>query len=101
SGNLRAAIGRGESPGMSTSALGSAMEYYVSMSPSLVVNTNTVGQFDGFSNVFSSDQRTFFVTKQITINNKSVGISGGPWVQNDAFTIALPAPSTASIPSAS
>ena len=100
SGNLRAAIGRGISPGMSPSALGSTMEYYVSMSPTVVPNTNTVGSFDGFSNGFSSDQRTFFVTKQITINSKSVGINGGPWVQNDAFTISLPNTSTAVIASA-
>jgi hypothetical protein len=100
SGNLRSAIGRGASPGMSPFALGSTLEYYVSMAPLVVANSDTVGSFDGFSNGFSSDQRTFFVTKQITIDDKSIGTKGAAWVQNDAFVVSLPIASTAVIASA-
>ena len=98
-GNLRSAIGRGISPGNSTSALGSALDYYVSVAPTAAGVINTVGQFDGFFNGFSSDQRTFLVTKQITINNKSVGTNGAAWAFNDAFTISLPSTANATISS--
>jgi hypothetical protein len=98
-GNLRSAIGRGQSPGMSTAALGSALDYYVSVAPPAAGVINTVGQFDGFFNGFSSDQRTFFVSKQITINNKSVGTNGAAWALNDAFTISLPSTTNATITS--
>jgi hypothetical protein len=89
-GDLHAAIGRGQSPGMSPTALGSTLDYYVSMSSSAVTNTNTVGAFDGFSNGFSSDLRTYYATQRVTINMKSVGTNGAAWAQNDAFTISLP-----------
>jgi len=98
-GNLRSHIGRGISPGMSPSALGSALDYYVSVAPALVANTQHLGAFDGFSNGFSSDLRTFPVTQRITINNKSVGTKGSRWTQNDAFVVALPSASSASISS--
>lgn len=100
SGATQCAIGRGKSPGNSPLALGSKLEYYVSMSSTALLNTDTVGSFDGFSNGFSSDQRTYYTTKQITINQKNVGISGRPWIQNDAFSISLPAQSLATIDSA-
>ena len=97
SGSLHSVIARGESPGMSGYALGSALEYYVSMSPTVVGNTNTVGNFDGFANGFSSDQRIFYVTRQVTVNMKSSPTNGQPWSQNDVFTISLPATSNAVI----
>ena len=100
SGNLRSAVTRGESPGMSGYALGSVLEYYVSMSPGVVGNTNTVGSFDGFANGFSSDRRVFYVTRQITINMKSSPTNGQPWSQNDVFTVSLPSASNAVIASA-
>lgn len=115
-GNLRSTIGRGQSPGMSVSALGSTLDYYVSVAPSVVIGSNTVGAWDGFSNGFSSDARTFYVTKQISINGtpstpanpngtsgtigKSVGTPGAAWAQNDAFTVSLPANTVATITSA-
>ena len=88
-GSLRSAIGRGVSPGNNPSALGSAPNYYVSMAPSVIINTNTVGAFDGYMNGFSSDQRTFYTTLQVTINNKSVGQKGHAWTQGDAFTVPV------------
>jgi hypothetical protein len=95
----RLAIGRGESPGNKVTALGSALNYYVSISPAAVINTNTVGAWDGFSNGFSSDERIFKVTKQVTVNDKSIGIQGAKWALNDAFTLALPASSIGTIDS--
>ncbi len=109
-GSLRSAIGRGKPPGMSPYDLGSALDYYVSVASAIIPNTNTVGAFDGFMNGFSSDQRTFYVTKQVSIYGtpstpqnpdgtsgtigKSVGTAGASWSQNDAFTICLPSAST-------
>jgi hypothetical protein len=109
-GSLRSAIGRGQPPGMNPYDLGSALDYYVSIAPSIVANTNTVGAFDGFMNGFSSDQRTFYVTKQVSVYGtpstpqnpdgssgtigKSVGTVGAAWSQNDAFTVCLPSASS-------
>lgn len=92
-------IGRGISPGNNPLALGSQLDYYVSMNPIGVPNTDTVGQFDGFANGFSSDNRTFFSTQRVTVNQKTVGSIGSPWVLNDAFTVTLPTTSLATIES--
>jgi hypothetical protein len=98
-GKTQLALSRGESPGNKPLALGSSLSYYISIAPTALVNTNTVGAWDGFSNGFSSDTRVFRVTKQITVNNKSVGINGTKWNLNDAFTISLPNASNGTIQS--
>ncbi len=99
-GATQVAIGRGLSPGNSPQALGSQLEYYVSVASGSVLNTNTVGAFDGFANGFSSDQRIFQTTKKVTIAQKNVGINNRAWIQNDALSISLPASSLATIQSA-
>jgi hypothetical protein len=104
-GNTRYALGRGDGAGLKTEGLGSALDYYISVAPSAVPNTNTLpSQWDGFANGFSSDLRVFYVTKKITTNMKSFwppsSAQGGPWLQGDAFTIYLPTQSPATIVSA-
>ena len=95
-GNCRTAIGRGDGYGLKTEGLGSTLDYYISVAPSAIPNTNTLlSSWDGFKNGFSSDLRTFYVSKQITTSMKSYWLpsSGGPgssWVLGDAFTITLP-----------
>jgi hypothetical protein len=89
-GKSKLALSRGESPGNRPEAFGSTLEYNVAMSRTVIPNTSTVGQWDGFSNGFSSDQRTFFSTAQITTAQKSTGIANTNWVLNDSFTITLP-----------
>jgi hypothetical protein len=89
-GNSALAISRGEAPGLLTSALGSQLEYSVSMSPSTIPNTEYLGSFDGFVNGFSSDERSFTTVKTLTVNQKSAGAAGTSWAQNDIFTITLP-----------
>jgi hypothetical protein len=103
-GNTRYAIGRGDGSGLKTEGLGSTLDYYVSVAPTAVPNTNTLSSsWDGFANGFSSDLRTFFVTKKITTSQKSFWLSSsaqsGPWKVGDAFTISLPAQSSATIQS--
>ena len=96
-GNTRLAISRGETPGYSSSALGSTLAYIIAMAPTAVGDTNTIGTWDGFANGFSSDQRTFFTTQAISVNQKSVGQLGVAWTLNDAFTVSLPSISNATI----
>jgi hypothetical protein len=96
-GETQIAIGRGLSPGNSPIALGSQLDYYISMNPVAIPNTDTVGAFDGFANGFSSDNRTFYSTQQVTVDQKTVGAIGSPWILGDAFTITLPASSAAVI----
>lgn len=105
-GNTRSAIGRGDGSGLKTEALGSALDYYISVAPTAVPNTNTLPtNWDGFANGFSSDLRTFFVTKKITTSMKSFWLAssaqGGPWKMGDAFTVSLPSQSPATIQSLS
>src|SRR5208282_1808845 len=103
-GKTQLAISRGDptiSP-RSAEACGSELNYYVSVNPTSIANTNTLGAWDGFSNGFSSDLRTFTSTLAVSINNKSLGSNGQPWVSGvtgDAFTISLPTTSKATIQS--
>ncbi len=104
-GETQLAISRGDaSISLATAEhVGSRMNYYVSMAPSNIINTNTIGSWDGFANGFSSDLRTFTSTIAVSTNSKSLGNNGSPWVsgppQGDAFTISLPTNSTATIQS--
>ncbi len=98
-GKTRQAIGRGETPGSQTLALGSQLAYSVAVNAKAVANTDTVGAFDGFMNGFSSQDTTYTTTKTVTVNQKTVGTIGGRWQQNDAFVLALPAGSSATIAS--
>jgi hypothetical protein len=103
-GHGRIAIGRGDGYGLKTEGLGSALDYYISVAPTAVPNTNTLsGGWDGFANGFSSDLRTFYVTKQVTTSMKTAWFSSsaqsGPWMQGDAFTFTLPTSSNATIQS--
>jgi hypothetical protein len=98
-GASRYAISRGVAPGNSPQALGSTLSYTMAVSPTAVTNADTVGQFDGFSNGFSTDQRTFMTTQAFPISSKSTGTGNpsGPWILGDSFTITLPATSNATI----
>src|SRR5271157_2338585 len=97
-GHTKLAISRGNPNGNKTEALGSTLAYNVSVAPvSAAVNTDLVGQWDGFSNGFSSDQRTFFTTFQITTAQKTTGTQNTPWVLGDSFTVSLPSSSGATI----
>ena len=98
-GKTQHKIARGETPGSQTSALGSELAYNVSVNATAVPNTDLVGSFDGFMNGFSSQEVTFSTTKVVTVNQKSVGSVGARWSLNDAFSIALPAGSPATIAS--
>jgi hypothetical protein len=101
-GNARYKIGRGLSPGgisLNSTPLGSALIYDISVSPTPINNTQTIGQWDGFSNGFSSDTRTFSTTISVSTNEKSVGVTGQAWLPQDAFTLLLPANSPATITS--
>jgi hypothetical protein len=102
-GHTTLAISRGNPKGSKAEALGSTLEYNVSIAPpttsvaTSLVNTDLVGQWDGFSNGFSSDQRTFQTTFAISTTQKTTGVIGGPWVLNDSFTVQLPTASPATI----
>lgn len=102
-GNTKLAISRGDPNGNKTEALGSTLAYNVAVAPppsvsqTVILNTNLVGQWDGFANGFSSDKREFFATFQITSAQKTTGTSNQPWVLGDSFTISLPTNSTATI----
>ena len=100
-GNTKLAITRGQSPGNSSNAIGSSLDYYLAVAPSQILNTDTLGSFDGFFNGFSSDARTFYTTTVVTPFQKSVGVSGGNWSLNDSFSISLPTTSSAIITSVS
>jgi hypothetical protein len=91
------AIGRGMSPGNLPTAMGSQLDYFISVAPTAIANTDTVGAFDGFMNGFSSADSTYYATKAISVNDKSVGQVGRRWVAGDAVTLALPTGSGASI----
>jgi hypothetical protein len=101
-GNSRNKIARGEAPGMNSTALGSILDYYVSVAP---VNTSggvdIVGTWDGFANGFSSDARSYTVSKRVVTTQKTTGIIGGNWAQGDTFIVALPVSSSAAITSLS
>jgi len=96
-GDTTLAIGRGIPPGNQAVALGSTLDYYVSMNNTAIANTDTIGQFDGFANGFSSDARTYSTTQQVTIDQKSIGLSGSPWKIGDSFVISMPASSFGAI----
>ena len=103
-GHTRLAISRGNPQGNSAQALGSTLAYNVAVSPppsggGSTLNTNLVGQFDGFANGFSSDQRTFATTFAISTAQKTTGSLNSPWVNGDSFTISLPTSSNATITS--
>lgn len=97
-GNTRLAISRGNPAGNKSEALGSTLSYNVSVAPaSATVNVDLVGQWDGFSNGFSSDQREFFSTFAISTAQKTIGAQNQPWIIGDSFTVSLPTSSNASI----
>jgi len=102
-GKTQLALSRGQAPGNKPEVVGSALSYYTAMAPTTFVSTNVdrVGTWDGFANGFSSDVRTYTSTQAISINQKSLGTNGSPWVsgppQGDSFTITLPQSSNAVI----
>jgi hypothetical protein len=98
-GNTKLAISRGNPAGNSAQALGSTLSYNVSVAPAGTpsVNTDLVGQWDGYANGFSSDQRTFNATFAISTAQKTTGAQNGPWVLGDSFTVSLPTGSNATI----
>lgn len=91
-GNTRLAISRGNPRGNKTEALGSTLAYNVTVAPTgtATVNQDLVGQWDGFSNGFSSDTREFFTTFTISTAQKTTGAPNQAWVIGDSFTISLP-----------
>lgn len=97
SGQTRLALARGETPGNSAIAAGSLLDYAVSVAPSAVSNTDTVGAFDGYRNGFSAADATFYSTQTVTVNQKATGTSGARWVKGDSFSISLAGTSGANI----
>ena len=94
-GNTKLAIARGNPKGNKAEALGSTLAYNVTVAPppssaNAVVNQDLVGQWDGFSNGFSSDQREFFTTFAVSTAQKTTGTPNQSWVIGDSFTISLP-----------
>jgi hypothetical protein len=104
-GETQLALSRGDAAVSPTMAenLGARLNYYVAEAPAGIINTNTIGAWDGFSNGFSTDLRTFTSTIAISTSSKSLGSNGSPWVsgppQGDAFTITLPISTNATIQS--
>lgn len=97
-GNTNAAVSRFSDPsGNKSEAVGSQLDYYVVMGPNTSTIATTVGVFDGFTNGFSSDTRTFNSAQQINISQKATGSPTGPWVLNDSFVVTLPQASAATI----
>ena len=96
-GNTTLAVGRGDPRGDKQEQLGSKLDYYLAVSPTPVTGAETVFAFDRYANGFSSDTRTYYVVKQVTFNQKTVGINGYSWVLNDSFGFSLPQASTATI----
>lgn len=97
-GNLNLKPARGESPGNKPTALGSKLQYYLSVAPTSMNNAEPIGSFDGFMNGFSGDDRTFYTTRTFTVNDKKAGLAGQPWAQGDVITLDLSdAPVNASI----
>jgi len=97
SGKMQQKIARGDTPGSQSIALGSQLAYNIAVNSTAIANTDTVGVFDGFMNGFSSMANTSKTTKTVTVNQKVVGILGGRWQLNDAFSLSLPSGSTATI----
>jgi len=97
SGNSTLKIARGESPGQLPVVTGSALDYLVAVNATALANTDTVGQFDGFANGFSSDLRTFYTVKAISVQQKTTGTAGARWALNDSFSLSLPLNSPATI----
>ena len=91
-GSTTLKVARGESPTSPTlrKALGSKLNYYVSVSDHLVPNSDTLpGEFDGFSNGFSSDARTFYSTRRLTVQDKVARTKGAPWAIGDILRVKL------------
>jgi hypothetical protein len=93
-GKTQLAISRGLSPGNKVEDIGSTLPFYVSMNAGAQIgNVYPAGTFDGYQNGFSSDQRTFMTTFQITTSQKSSlgpgSTQGGSWMQGDTFNITL------------
>jgi len=104
SGNTTMAIARGDGAGQPSVALGSELTYFVAVNPIAIANTVQIGTFDGFQNGFSSDDRTFYSSQAISVQDKTTGVDGGPWLgpqgtaaTGDSFTISLPTGSQATI----
>jgi len=91
SGKTQIALARGQTPGSLSSAVGSILDYTITVAPTSVANTNTIGAFDGYRNGFSSASYTSYSCQAITVDQKSTGLAGSPWVLNDSFVITLPA----------
>lgn len=89
-GTTRLAIKRGEKPGNQNTALGSTLSYNIEVSPSFPsgsLNADSIGTFDGYMNGFSSDQRTFYTTKKVTLEDKTSGQKGSRWTAGDTFVL--------------
>jgi hypothetical protein len=85
--NLKPA--RGESPGSKPTALGSKLQYFLSVAPAPMNNAEPIGTFDGFMNGFSGDDRTFYTTRTFSVADKKSGVVGQPWAQGDVITLDL------------
>jgi len=98
-GNTHLAVSRGMVPGNDPKALGSTLNYNVSVAPASIANTNTVGQWDGFQNGFSSDVRTYSTTVSVSISQKTSGNPSTAWANGDTFAVSLPISSNGKITS--
>ena len=90
-GSTKQKISRGEAPGNKPSAVASKPSYTISVGPLAIANTDSLGPFDGFMNGFSTDDRTFYTTKVLTISDKASGTNGARWTKNDAVEVSVEA----------
>lgn len=97
SGKTRTALARGETPGSVAIAAGSLLDYVITVSPTSIGNTNTIGAFDGFRNGFSSADQTFYSTQSVSVNQKATGAVGGRWQKSDSFSLTTPGDAMATI----
>lgn len=85
--------------GIKQEALGAELEWYVLRGPTASLNTAYIGPWDGWSNGFGADQRTFSTTVSVPTSAKTNGNPAGNWSVNDAFALSLPSTSSGLITS--
>ena len=72
-----------------TQAIGSELDFAVTIGQNTINNTISSGVFDGFRYGFSADSRTYSVTESRTVNQKSSGVLGSRWSLNDSVVVQL------------
>lgn len=95
-GNTASKLSRGETPGAPPTLLGSSLSYTVSVGGASRTNVDKVGDFDGFSNGFSSDDRSFLTTVSRTLSDR-IAVGDGnatSWGLGDKIQVQVPPSAT-------